>query len=187
VIQNCKTFEGIKPRHLQNILTALAHRNTIPAFAPHKEKLAQSAHLFFATPGFLPVIKRAIEGLAQHKEHQLQGSVYELEKALEIIARNDEEIIEFNKKVRGSFLDTYNAGTLEIEREIDIVTSHRWIECKNIKKINKDKIALIKKQILGQQLMAEDNNMKYIVYFKHDIPQELQEWLIEQSICYRQD
>ncbi|MGE0009216.1 MAG: hypothetical protein AB7F19_01630 [Candidatus Babeliales bacterium] len=103
--------------------------------------------------------------------HQIKGFIYEIQTALRVDT-NREQIIEFGRKVPSG--------------EIDIITTTRFIECKNIKWENNIDAINDCKNTIGKQIkhIHEELGKRLTVFSKEPLPQELKNWFIKKNIEY---
>jgi len=104
-----------------------------------------------------------------------RGSMYELEKALELIEQN-EFPLELEKHL------TFESTS----REFDIITSKRLIECKNVdwSKIMSGKLANMKGQFGSQIKIAKGRGKIFEVHSKRPIPDVLKQWFGKKGILF---
>lgn len=109
-----------------------------------------------------------------------KGHVYELAKAGDIEREDTHERVL-------CFSHTMQHPTKNKRREFDIVTTHRWIECKNIAWRNKITTQLAQ-QFLDQKEIVDRYNKEYltnIVYEVHScqaIPPKWRQWFAQHGI-----
>jgi hypothetical protein len=168
--------------HMNTIIKQLAQKN-VPWIAHNQAYLHQSIDLFYKTPGFLSLLKRMVIYAVVDNDQSCKGIFYELQKAREIAnAKTSETVVAFNRIFTGC--------NPAITREIDIVTTHRWIECKNMNRIKCDRLQELKQQFLQQKQLADDYNKKaekpitYEVHFKSLNNPALSNWFKEHNIDY---
>ncbi len=104
-----------------------------------------------------------------------RGAMYELEKALELIERN-ELPLEFGKHLK--FETT--------SREFDIITNKKLIECKNRNwlQITGDELADMKDKFGDQIKIAKGLDKIFEVHSKRPIPDVLKQWFNKKGIRF---
>lgn len=173
------------PDELSLVIAALGSQNTFPALTKHEQILHVANQHFHDTPGFKELFKRIVRALPHADEAHIRGALYEVELALAIVnaPNSHEEIVEFGKKI----IDSTNGQT---KRIIDIVTTTRWIECKD-RSVHAKKFSDLKSQLKSQKSYADKYNQEnpedlivYEVHFRNSINAKLASWLERQKIAF---
>lgn len=162
---------------LENIISALASQKTFPALHENADVLVKATQALFKVRGFSDTFKKTIS--STENEGCFKGHLFELEHALNITESLQPEtilgfgvIIKYKKK----------------QREFDIVTDRRCIECKNISWVHKKNEQKLQCQFLEQQQLVNAYNRTtrkvavYQVVSKQPIPATWQEWFKQQDI-----
>lgn len=172
------------PDDFSLVISALTTENTFPALTKHEQLLHEANELFHDTPGFKELFRRIVRASPHADDAHIRGALYELELALKIAKQDtDEEIVEFGKKI----VNSHNGQT---KRVIDIVTSDRWIECKD-RSDQAKKLSDLKSQLKSQKSYADaynqehpENPIVYEVHFRNPINEKLTFWLENQKIRF---
>lgn len=109
---------------------------------------------------------------------RVYGAAYEL-KVADLIAKSKsgEKVLGFSQKIKG------DSG---VTREFDIITTRRWIECKDVHWDNiadKD-LKGLEKQFADQKKIADEYGKKYTLYSKHPLSAALIKILAPLGIDY---
>jgi hypothetical protein len=163
---------------LENIISALAHQEAFPVLHENANILVKATQALFKITGFSGTFKKTIS--SAENEDCFKGNLFELEHALKITESQQPEtilgfgvIIKYKKK----------------QREFDIVTDKRCIECKNISWVHKKNDEKLKCQFLDQRKLVAAYNRTtrkasiYQVVSKQPIPATWQEWFKQQDIA----
>ena len=153
----------------------------------HKKLFTESCKYFDATPGFPSLLRPLISS----DVNSTKGYVYEIEKAVEIAEKSSdtqkETVVEFhvilehpkNKK----------------EREIDLRTTERFIECKNVNwsaNSNKNIQKKIRQQLLDEKELVKQYNathgtgLDFILCSKQPISKTWKHWLDKNKIAFEE-
>lgn len=162
---------------LENIMSALAYQKTFPALHENADVLVKATQALYKISGFSDTFKKTIS--SAENEGCFKGNMFELEHALKITeSLYPERILGFGVIIKYK----------KLQREFDIVTDQRCIECKNISWLHKKNDEKLQCQFLEQKKLVKAYNRTtrkaavYQVVSKQPIPETWQEWFKQQDI-----
>lgn len=166
-------------RHITKILREPRYHQLVRHHGP---LITRAIAHFGSTPGFWPTLKLIIKHPTDY--NYIKGYLWELEHALEIKQScPQEKIIALNKHMP----NTDNGKS----RQFDIITSKRWIECKNNKRLRfkNERADGLRKQFTQQQEIVDLHNkihntaILYQVSFKEPIQLKWISWFRQKHIA----
>ncbi len=179
------TLKKVRPAHykgnpklLHLCLQASLQKNEQHMLYTFKEPLLFSWSKFVHTPGYLPTLHKILANL--QNQNMVKGHAFEIERAV-TLNQEGEEVLHFNRRI--------STGT--VRREIDLQTTNRLIECKNINWRNGRRKKL-RKQFSDQLLIAnhlslkEKTNYLFEVSSKQQISESWKRWFVQQNISFNE-
>ncbi len=139
--------------------------------------------LFNAVAGYNCVKNNIYRSLESSSLYTAKGYVYELQVAVDLMLRENQTIVAFEKR--------YTHPHLHFTREIDIITDSCAIECKCITWQSLQRSAYISAKLVSQ-LMEQHELVRsgvvgvpyFMIYSKNAIPFDWKVWLSQKGILY---
>lgn len=187
-----KTAKKISRKQMLDVIDMGAEQ--LPLIAKNHKTLHTAADFFNGTPGFLITLQHALKQETNNNYAMAMGFIYEIEKAVEIQSKNDQNPQDAPEQVT-AFETIIQAGTLC--RQFDLLTrdkahkTKRAWECKSIcwDKASSDKLEsqFLQQKELIHFLNKPNSKMNYRVSSKKPIPANWKKWFKDHQIEYSED
>lgn len=183
LISLLKSKEQLPTSAYDPIVTALEQHNSFPQLEEFASSITFGLKHLQETPGFIATLRTALSNL--DNPDTAKGHLHEIDSAVKIAQdTGDEELLGLNVVKK--------TGTQK-GKQFDIITSERWIECKDLNWaiLRGAKQHRIKRQLLHQKKIVDAHNrienqpVRYELHSKQPMPRTWQQWVQDHEIVVR--
>src|SRR5579885_1328218 len=150
LISLLKSKEQLPSTAYDPIVTALEQQDNFPQLQEFSRSITFGLKHLYNTPGFIPTLRTALCNL--DNPDSAKGYFHEIDSAVRLSQESeDEELLELN---------TIKKLGQKKGKQFDIITSNRWIECKDLNWaiVRGTKQRRVQRQLLHQKKLVDEHN-----------------------------